>query len=686
MCTICAALRPPEAPCDYVGLGATPWPDRAHESPSAAAAGGVSFAAATLPVWSLTQIANHLTNGYWANLGQPARKVELPSNGTLNVSLSALSPQAKQLAQWALDAWSDVTGIKFNSAPAAGATVHITFTEDKPGASASSVISGTKLISSTVNVSSSWVATYGTGIDSYSLQLYLHEIGHALGLGHAGNYNGDGATYATQALFAQDSWQYTVMSYFSQTQNTWTDASYAFAVTPMIADILAIQNLYGAPAARPGDTVYGEGSNAGSYLATLGAMKGAVAWTIYDSGGTDTLDLRSDTTAQVIDLRPGGFTTAYGKVGVLGIAANTVIERAVAGSGNDVVHGNAAGNGLYGGAGNDRLFGYEGDDGLVGGPGSDSLYGGGGNDTLDGGPGGDHLDGGAGFDVASYAGAQAGVTASLLAPANNRGEAAGDSYVDIEGLEGSAFNDWLNGDAGANLLLGGAGRDTLVGGLGHDTLHGHAGDDVMIGGAGSDQLFGGWGDDVLNGGPGNDVLEGGDGRDRINGVDGDDIIRAGPGIDTIQGGLGNDLIYGGDDDDIQFGNEGDDTLHGDLGRDRMFGDAGNDLLYGGAMSDTLVGGAGNDTLFGGGGPDVFLFAAGSGADHVGDFRPGEDKLFLSPTLWTGTLTPAQVASNFATVSSDGILLSFAGGESILLQGLGAGALPGLSGDILITAV
>ncbi len=34
------------------------------------------------------------------------------------------------------------------------------------------------------------------------------------------------------------------MSYFDQTENTHIDASRALAVTPMIADIIAIQHLY----------------------------------------------------------------------------------------------------------------------------------------------------------------------------------------------------------------------------------------------------------------------------------------------------------------------------------------------------------------------------------------------------------------------------------------------------------
>jgi Ca2+-binding RTX toxin-like protein len=116
----------------------------------------------------------------------------------------------------------------------------------------------------------------------------------------------------------------------------------------------------------------------------------------------------------------------------------------------------------------------------------DALNGAGGNDRLEGRGAADALDGGTGRDMASYTHAPAAVTASLANAATNTGDAAGDSYLSIEGLEGSAFNDKLDGNGAANILKGLAGADVLKGGGGGDTLIGGRGRDTLTGGSDRD--------------------------------------------------------------------------------------------------------------------------------------------------------------------------------------------------------
>jgi len=151
--------------------------------------------------------------------------------------------------------------------------------------------------------------------------------------------------------------------------------------------------------------------------------------------------------------------------------------------GNDVI---------YGGNGADTIFGDTniggvagGKDWLFGATGADQLFGGGGNDRLNGGSGtfADTLNGGPGFDIASYvqnSTFSATMIADLADSSQNTFEAAGDTYVSIEGLAGRRVGDDLRGDAKANIIFGYQGTDTLTGRAGNDTLIGGSEGDVFV--------------------------------------------------------------------------------------------------------------------------------------------------------------------------------------------------------------
>ncbi|MFH1345646.1 MAG: M10 family metallopeptidase C-terminal domain-containing protein [Pseudomonadota bacterium] len=286
------------------------------------------------------------------------------------------------LAQSALNAWAEVANLTFVQT---SGTANITFTHNGTmTAWASSGYNGSGIISSaTVNISADWITNDGgaydgkTGIDSYGYQTYLHEIGHALGLGHQGPYNGS-ASYSSNALYANDTWQYSLMSYFAQSNY---GSSYRYVITPQMADIYAIQAIYGAATTRTGDTVYGFSNTAGSIF-DFASYSQAPALTIYDSGGNDTLNCSGYSTAQIIDLRAGAFCSVGGLTNNIGIALATNIENAIGGSGNDTLISNDLGCTLTGGAGNDTLTGGAGIDWLFGGIGVDTMNGGGGADTF----------------------------------------------------------------------------------------------------------------------------------------------------------------------------------------------------------------------------------------------------------------------------------------------------------------
>ena len=192
-------------------------------------------------------------------------------------------------------------------------------------------------------------------------------------------------------------------------------------------------------------------------------------------------------------------------------------------------------------------------EGIIGSSGNDTLAGDGGNNYLRGGGSADALNGGAGLDVADYFQATAGLTVDLLTPANNTGEAVGDSYISIEGLRGSALNDVLRGDNNGNFLDGGTGADVLDGQGGFDyaaywsaaagvtanlvnpaqntgeaTGDSYISIEGLIGTSFADSLTGDSNDNTLRGGPGADVLDGGSGNDTAEYL----------GITAISGGSG----------------------------------------------------------------------------------------------------------------------------------------------------
>lgn len=324
----------------------------------------------------------------------------LAENDDASGSDSALTFQAPSTGTYFLRAGSFADahpGDYHLSVRETSATVDIVFNDDAAGAYATSSVSGGFIQSSFININANW-AGGSARTDGYFFQTYLHEIGHALGLGHAGNYNGS-ASYANDAMYLNDSWQASLMSYFHQSENTWLNASFGYAITPMMADVIAIQNLYGTASANTGDTTYGNGSNAGTYLDTALNLSNPVTFTVYDTGGTDTFDYSSYTAHQSLDLRQETFSDLAGLRGNIGIARGTIIENGLTGGGNDTLVGNAADNYLAAGAGQDSVVGGAGNDAIRGGTGSDLLDGGDGFDFIEGGSGDNLISGGTGSDL-----------------------------------------------------------------------------------------------------------------------------------------------------------------------------------------------------------------------------------------------------------------------------------------------
>ena len=294
------------------------------------------------PLATVQQVSNQLVSGYWDG---DTHHFNVGPGGSISVNLSALTPAGQTLARAALATWTDIIGVSFPEVMTGG---QIVFDDNQEGAFSSGNWTAAGIITSAhVNVSSQWLATYGTGLNTYSFQTYIHEVGHALGLGHAGNYN-ETARYPFEALFQNDGWPVSIMSYFSQDENTYFAGQgfdENFITTPMMADIFAMSVLYGlSTTTRVGNTTYGP-----SWTTNMGAL------CIFDSGGTDTIDVSALSGSHRIDLNPGSFSNVMGEVGNVSIALGVTIENATGASGGDTLIGNNAANRLNGNGGADLL-------------------------------------------------------------------------------------------------------------------------------------------------------------------------------------------------------------------------------------------------------------------------------------------------------------------------------------------
>jgi serralysin len=511
-----------------------------------------------------------------------------------------------------------------------------------------------------LNRTENWNAEAG----NYAWFTVIHETGHALGLKHPH----EGGTILDRR---HDSHEYTVMSYKSYrgAPEGYTNGAWDFPQTWMMLDIAALQELYGAdftPNAR--EVVYswrpGSGNTWVNGKVAIAAGGQKIFATIWDGGGNVTYDLSAFRGDLVISLEPGAFSVfSKNQLATLKSGGSTVlaqgniyngllhdddprslVRKAIGGTGDDKITGNAAANILDGGSGGDRLNGRDGDDILIGRSGSDTLTGGRGSDT-------------ARFVTASA------VTVDLdLSGAQRTGEGR-DTLSGIENLWGGTGSNRLWGDEGGNRLRGAERADLLNGRGGDDILEGRGGDDLLYGKDGNDRLTGGTGNDLISGGTGNDTAVFGGSVGVM--VD----LRVTTGQLT---GQGRDTLTG-----IE-------NLEGGDGFDRLTGNDGANRLAGGRGSDVLTGGGGNDRLSGGTGADSFVFVGTIGEDVVEDFsRADGDLITLDSDLWAdaGTLDAAEVVDSFAVVEGGRVVLRFAPESEITLNGLSS--VSGLADHILI---
>ena len=350
----------------------------------------------TKPTFTVDQIITQMDSGTaWSG---PNVTFSVSSatglTGSESVGFVPMSAVQKAMAAEAYGLWDDTIATRFTQV-ASGGQMSFNYSSSTNGSThTGTLFTGTNghyhMTSADTWLDSHW-PSHNTDASvqhgEYGFMTYLHEIGHALGLDHPGLYDGS-ADYAQDAIYAQDTQRFTVMSYFdgdadgSKTSWRGKDGTWYYPSTPMVHDLAVIQKIYGADLqTRAGNTVYGFHNTADRSIFDFTKTPNVVA-TIWDAGGNDSIDLSGYSANQRLDLRAGAYSNVGGLINNLGIAFGATIESGIGGSGKDTVIGNAAANRLYGRGGADVLNGGAGADWLSGGAGNDTLSGGSGTDTV----------------------------------------------------------------------------------------------------------------------------------------------------------------------------------------------------------------------------------------------------------------------------------------------------------------
>ncbi|HTO30580.1 MAG TPA: M10 family metallopeptidase C-terminal domain-containing protein [Pararhizobium sp.] len=576
---------------------------------------------------------------FWSSTGRTAQKWgggAAGTEGTITYKFDAasnLTASEKAVYQSIFALWESVADVHFVEDVNGAATIRRGNDGGAYVSSSTTTGSGSTvgtIVSSLLSIDNSQTSFELTGsfdtVGGYGINTIIHEVGHLLGLGHGGTYNG-AVSPSTQQYSAYDDRQYTIMSYifwadtdgkyFNENPNGGTnwgatnDSYYRQAPhTMMMLDIQAIQQLYGASDSSPlgGGQTYGFNTNIAGPIARFFDFteNTSPVVTLFNLGVGNTLDVSGYSQAATINLNGGAFSSVGGLINNVAIAAGTRIDTAIGGSGNDTINGNSFDNTLNGGAGADNLDGGIGNDRLDGGIGVDTMTGGIGDDHYIVNNAGDVINEVAGGGTADRVSARA----SYVLAADDDIElltTVSSSATTAINLTGNALHQDIIGNSGNNTLRDGAGAADLLKGLaGNDTYQIYTKTTTIVETGASDTA-----DRVM---AGVDYTLGAGVRVEIMTTNGASGLS---GIDLT----GNEFVQA------------------------ITGNAGNNILNGKGGSDTLKGLGGLDTF-------VFNTALGpSNVDKILDFNVADDTIKLENAIFTaltsvGTLAASLFKDNF----------------------------------------
>ncbi|HUH42731.1 MAG TPA: hypothetical protein VLZ29_06425 [Sulfurimonas sp.] len=393
--------------------------------------------------------------------------------------------------------------------------------------------------------------------------------------------------------------------------------------------------------------------------------------------------------------------------------ASDYVYQSQAGEQGYILNSNLNTNIVYTSQGNSTVQGGVVTDTIYGQAGDDSLYGNAGNDTISGGAGTNYIDGGAGSDTLNYdfverlsaveaveirnlisvnefeqiinlqnngitidlnAGTASGITAnqdyfnaisanppsSGIADYSKLMPTFSDTFINIENINATNYNDTIYGDTNNNILRGLGGDDSIYGNGGNDTLYGGDGNDYLEGGADTKtgvnlsslmdisnlshpdisivDLYTNFGD-FIDGGAGVDTI----GFEQITSstTNGVNVF-----LNTEDNGKSNEagIAFGADT------NMGVDLI---MNVENVIGSNYNDVLIGNSSNNVLSGLDGNDTIVGiGGTNNLYGFKEGFSVAEIKSMIGGDISSVYYETIGSNTFVRVNNDRDILKISTD----------------------------------
>jgi serralysin len=304
---------------------------------------------------------------YW--FGEPADTADAIATHGATSALNAKTvvhqwkPTAEAAVQKAFAEFAAVSGLTFQAAVSAAAANIVVWA--MPRIEENSHILGESEIPAERPDGHIWTffndgaASFGNlQVGGDGLDTIVHELGHALGLAHPH----DGGSEPDATLFpgvvngstgdnGQNQSVYTVMSYNPGWNGAPSTLSYGGQSGPGALDVTALQQLYGANTSD---------AAAHTFLLPKANVAGTGWSCVWNGGGNNTISNAGSAISCIVDLRAaplsgpnaGGFISHdLGIGGGFTIANGAHVDKAVGGSGNDVVVANGEADTVDGGSG-----------------------------------------------------------------------------------------------------------------------------------------------------------------------------------------------------------------------------------------------------------------------------------------------------------------------------------------------